>query len=41
MTIKVIVAIHWEALRLLLKGVPLRLDKRNNAPISLDSRLET
>jgi len=41
MTLKVIAAIHWEALRLLIKGVPLRLDTRNTAPIALDSKLET
>jgi hypothetical protein len=29
MTFKVIAAIHWEALRLLLKGVPLRLGARS------------
>ncbi len=28
MTVKVILAIHWEAIRLLLKGVPLRLKTR-------------
>jgi uncharacterized protein len=41
MTIKVIAAIHWEAIRLLLKGVPLRLRARDTAGIALDSNLET
>jgi DUF1365 family protein len=41
MTLKVIAAIHWEAFRLLIKGVPLRLDTRNTAAIVLDSKLET
>jgi DUF1365 family protein len=41
MTVKVIIAIHWEAVRLLLKGVPLQLRKRDTAAISLDSNLET
>jgi uncharacterized protein len=41
MTVKVIAAIHFEAVRLLLKGVPLRLGKRNTATVALDSNLET
>jgi DUF1365 family protein len=40
MTLKVIAAIHWEAFRLLIKGVPLRLDKRDTGRVSLDSELE-
>ena len=38
MTAKVIAAIHWEALRLLLKGVPLRLGARKTSTRQ-DSRL--
>ncbi len=41
MTLKVIAAIHWEAFRLLIKGVPLRLDTRNTGGIELQSKLET
>lgn len=41
MTVKVIAAIHWEAARLLLKGVPLRLGKRDTATIALDSNLKS
>jgi DUF1365 family protein len=41
MTLKVIAAIHWEAFRLLIKGVPLRLDTRNTGAIALDSKLKT
>jgi DUF1365 family protein len=39
MTVKVIAAIHWEALRLLMKGVPLQRDKRNTGSVPLDSEL--
>jgi DUF1365 family protein len=41
MTLKVIAAIHWEALRLLIKGVPLRLDTRDTGAIALDSKSQT
>jgi DUF1365 family protein len=41
MTLKVIAAIHWEAFRLLIKGVPLRLDARNTGPIARDPKMET
>lgn len=34
MTVKVIAAIHWQALRLLLKGVPLRLDRRKSGTVA-------
>ena len=40
MTVKVIAAIHWEALRLLAKGVPHRLRDRPRADPALDSELE-
>lgn len=35
MTLKVIAAIHWEAFRLLIKGVPLRLHTRNTGGSAL------
>jgi DUF1365 family protein len=41
MTLKVIAAIHWEAFRLLIKGVPLRLNTRNTGGVELNSKLET
>jgi DUF1365 family protein len=41
MTVKVIAAIHWEAFRLLIKGVPLRLDTRNTGAIEFRSKQET
>jgi uncharacterized protein len=41
MTLKVIAAIHWEAFRLLIKGIPLRLDKHNTAAIERHSEQET
>ena len=41
MTLKVIAAIHWEAFRLLIKGVPLRLNRRDTRGIQRDAKLET
>jgi DUF1365 family protein len=40
MTVTVIAAIHWEAFRLLIKGVPLRLNTRNTGQTAPDSKLE-
>jgi DUF1365 family protein len=40
MTLKVIAAIHWEAFRLLIKGVPLRLHTRNTGGRALESERE-